>query len=355
MTKILFLGETYRADAQSWIKGIEMESGVKLDTMEIEKSSSRWKRLYYAILFFFRIVQSRCKPAYDIILAERATSYGFFSLLAKGKLKVVAQQGITDAYPEEGFSGYYKRKIQRRVYKKVDLIHAWGHVMTYAMIYSGAYPHKILVLPKGIDLRFYKYKDEYPFKLDSISLIVTRSLYDLYQHAKIIQSIAILKERGYRVNADIVGDGPELSNLTQLSQELGIQDQIAFLGRIPNDELPVLLGNASFYVAFPTTEGVSSSLFEAMATGCFPIVSDLPANQAFISNKRNGLLVPVGDVAALADAMQFAIENPEIVQKAVKTNRIYIEEGVDFQKNMHHLYSAYQRLLAKKTNVSCVE
>ncbi len=352
MTKILFLGETYRADAKSWIKGIEKEAGVKLDTMEIEKSDSRWKRLYFALLFLFRILKSRRQTAYDIVLAERATSYGFFSMLVKGKLRVVAQQGITDAYPENGFSGFYKRKIQRFVYKNSDIIHAWGNVMTYAMLYSGAAPFKIMVLPKGIDLGIYNYHTS---RSIPVSLVVTRSLYQLYQHAEIIRSIAILKERGYHVQAKMVGDGPEKENLVRLSKELGVEDLVLFTGRISNEELPKILGESALYVAFPTTEGVSSSLFEAMAMGCFPIVSDLPANQAFISSGKNGLLVPVGDINALADSIKFAIDHPELLRKAAVSNRLYIETEVDFNKNMNQIYSHYKKILTEKTNAECVE
>lgn len=355
MVKILFLGETYRADAITWIKGIEQEAGIKLDTMEIEKSDSRWKRLYFAFIFFIRILKSRQEQEYDIALAERATSYGFFSLLVKAKLKVVAQQGITDAYPENGFSGFYKRKIQRLVYKKSDIIHAWGHVMTYAMLNSGATPSKIMVLPKGIDLRNYKNADSQKIFHPELSLVVTRSLYKLYQHAEIIESVSLLKHRGFRVQAIMVGDGPEMPKLATLTKELGVEDLIHFTGRIPNNKLPQILDQSALYVAFPTTEGVSSSLFEAMAMGCFPIVSDLPANQAFISSGKNGLLVPIGDVNALADSIQFAIDNPEIVKNAVIANRQYIEERVDFNKNMNCIYSHYNKKLAAKINNVCAE
>ncbi|MEP1953297.1 MAG: glycosyltransferase, partial [Algoriphagus sp.] len=187
------------------------------------------------------------------------------------------------------------------------------------------------------------------------SIIVTRSLYQLYQHAEIIRSIAILKERGYLVKATLVGDGPEMSNLQSLSKELKIEDLVIFTGRISNDQLPELLSKASFYVAFPTTEGVSSSLFEAMAMGCFPIVSDLPANQAFLSSRKNGMLVPVDDVVALADSIEFAINNPALVAQAVATNRAFIENNVDFNKNMSRIYSQYRKTLSEKMAVECAE
>jgi len=349
MIKILFLGETYRADAKSWIRGIEKESATRLETMEIKRSETRTGRIFNALFFFLEVLRTRFRTSYDLVLAERATSYGLFSLFVNAKVRIVAQQGITDAFPEERFSGFYKRIIQRMVYHNVDLIHAWGHVMTYAMLNSGAAPYKILVLPKGIDLNLYHFSNSKRIYSPPLSLIVTRSLYELYSHAEILKSIEILKKSGLKVNAVLVGEGPEKPNLVQLCKDLGIQDQVSFTGLIPNDQLPELLCQSALYVAFPTTEGVSSSLFEAMAMGCFPIVSDLPANQAFLSQKHNGVLVPVGDVFRLAEAIRFAVENPQIAERAILENREYIEMHVDFNKNMKVIYQRYLGLLAKKS------
>lgn len=349
MIKILFLGETYRADAKTWIKGIERESGTKLETMEIRRSDIRTKRIFNAFIFFFQILNTQFKPKYDLVLAERSTSYGLFSLFVNAKIRIVAQQGITDAYPEEGFSGFYKRIILRWVYQRVDMIHSWGHVMTYAMLNAGAAPHKILVLPKGIDLELFQFSkakrpSDYP-----LSLIVTRSFYDLYRHSDILKSISNLRDNGLKLKVKLVGEGPEKPNLSKICSDLNINDQVDFTGVVPNDKLPELLNQSAFYVAFPTTEGVSSSLFEAMASGCFPIVSDLPANQAFLTQKKNGILVSVEDVSQLADAIRFAVENPNIVETAILNNREYIEKHVDLNRNMKVIYQRYLGLLDKKS------
>jgi glycosyltransferase involved in cell wall biosynthesis len=350
MKKILFLGETFRADAQSWIKGIQKQSGQKIETMEIPYSDSRIRRICNAVIFLFKVLQSRFASQYDFVLAERATSYGFFSLFVNAKLRVVAQQGITDAYPESGFSGFYKRILQRIVYKNVDLIHAWGHVMTYAMLTSGADPRKIMVLPKGIDLKRFEFRNPDSFDFLKTRLIVTRSLFELYRHEDILLTVAKHKKIGNYLNVDFIGDGPEEDKLKKMSADLNIANQINFVGKVPNEELPYLLNKSILYLAVPTTEGVSSSLFEAMAVGCFPIVSDLPANQVFLSNNENGILVPVKNVTKLADAIQFAIDNPERIKNAILKNRVYIEANVDFDKNMKIIYDTYLTFFSQKLN-----
>ncbi|MBB6327767.1 glycosyltransferase involved in cell wall biosynthesis [Algoriphagus iocasae] len=340
--RILFLGETYRADAISWIKGVEMNLGVKLETRELPKGNSRILRMISALGFFVNLLMTRFSKQYDLVLAERATSYGFFSLFVHTKKRVIAQQGITDVYPEGGISGYYKSILQRLAYKNADLIHAWGHVMTYAMLESGASPHKIMVLPKGIDLGKYHCPEKREL---APAFIVTRSLYDLYRHIDIIEAVKILKDRSINIQVYIVGDGPEKPEIQSLINKYDLEEVVFLKGHIPNTQLPGLMDLCRYYVAVPTTEGVSSSLFEAMASGCYPIVTDLPANQAFIKNKINGQLVSPCKPSELADAIESALINGNQVDTALTENRKYIEDHVDHQKNMKIITDRYKTLM----------
>jgi glycosyltransferase involved in cell wall biosynthesis len=340
--RILFLGETYRADAISWIKGVEMNLGVKLETRELPKGNSRILRMISALGFFVNLLMTRFSKQYDLVLAERATSYGFFSLFVHTKKRVIAQQGITDVYPEGGISGYYKSILQRLAYKNADLIHAWGHVMTYAMLESGASPHKIMVLPKGIDLGKYHCPEKREL---APAFIVTRSLYDLYRHIDIIEAVKILKDRSINIQVYIVGDGPEKPEIQSLINKYDLEEVVFLKGHIPNTQLPRLMDLCRYYVAVPTTEGVSSSLFEAMASGCYPIVTDLPANQAFIKNKINGQLVSPCKPSELADAIESALINGNQVDTALTENRKYIEDHVDHQKNMKIITDRYKTLM----------
>ncbi len=342
--KILFLGETYRADAQTWIRGIEEASGERIRTMEISRSGSRLARLGKAVGFFFKLLFKGEK--YDLSLAERATSYGFFSLFARSKVRIVAQQGITDAFPEEGLTGKFKRWLQRRVYKNVDLVHAWGHVMTHAMIETGASPTKIIIRPKGLDLEKFEFCE--PSEKGPNTSIVTRSLYPIYHHAEILDAILILKNKGIELGCDIIGDGDLLEPLKEQAEKKAIASQVDFKGRINNLDLPKYLYTSQIYLAVPETEGVSASLFEAMASGCFPIVTDLPANRAFINHGFNGFLVAVGDANAIVEAIENFLMNPDSFKAGILYNRRFIESECNLKDNMNMFYSKYQQTLIQK-------
>lgn len=342
---ILFLGETYRADAQSWILGIEKVSGIRIQTMEVQATDTRLGRILKFMLFGLKILGTNFGRSYDLVLAERATSYGLFSLFVNAEKRVVAQQGITDAFPETGFSGIYKRFFQKIVYKNVDLIHAWGEVMVPAMLGSGAKPNKIMILPKGLDLHLYQFPEENVKEADLA--IVTRSLTSVYHHEDILKAIAILKNDGIKLNLIIIGDGPLRETLQQQNDELGLNEQVKFEGRIPNTKLPSYLSKASIYISVPETEGVSASLFEAMASGCFPIVSDLPGSKAFIKQGENGYLVPVNRPDAIAAALKKYLDESEANRKLVIQNRKFIEENVDRDQNMKKIYTRYLQLFEK--------
>jgi len=343
-TKILFLGETYRADAQTWIKGIEYVSGLKIDTLEVQPTQTRLGRFFMFLVFLFQIFRTNLTKSYDIVLAERSTSYGFFSIFVNAKKRVIAQQGITDIWPPRGWALRIKPYFQNKAYRNADLIHAWGEVMVPAMLEAKADPDRIMVLPKGIDLELYDFLD-FDKKQRNLA-VVTRSLTSVYNHSDILKALGLLKAQGMDVQVIIVGDGCLKPELEMMVRDLNLGEMVSFTGRIPNEQLPGLLQHASMYISVPETEGVSASLFEAMATGCFPIVTDLPGTRAFIRDGENGFLVPVNQPQAIAEAIVKYLRHAEKFQNALRSNRKYIEENADLTKNMQKIWEKYISLFA---------
>ena len=81
------------------------------------------------------------------------------------------------------------------------------------------------------------------------------------------------------------------------------------------------------FVSSSDYEGISNSMMEAMAVGLPCICTDCPAGGAslMIENEVSGLLTPVGDRKALADAMIRLIENPEFAE-SLGEHAVYINE-----------------------------
>ncbi len=346
--KILFLGESYRADAITWMKGLKEFGEFEIITWELQSpSNSKLNRFKRILEYFFTPVSIRKiirneKP--DMVIAERTTSYGFLAALSGSKTIAIAQQGRTDLWPENSILYPFKKFIQKYAFKKAHLIHAWGPVMTISMKEIGVDMSKVLVLPKGIDLSLFTPSTNYSNKIEAI---VTRSLQPEYRHDSILKAFGILHQKGIDFSLTIVGDGTRLQFLKDLAKELQIENKVIFTGRIPNTELPKLLQQSNIYISMPITEGVSASLFEAMACNCYPVVSDIAGNQSWITHRENGQLITIDDVEMLANELIWSFENPESRNEAIIRNRKFVEENANYDINMKVIADKYHELLNK--------
>jgi glycosyltransferase involved in cell wall biosynthesis len=349
--KIVFLGEKNRADAITWYSGIEGSSKLEINKYEIPLTRNRWMRFISALFFYMNLL---IKTA-DISLAERATSYGLAALFLRSKLKVVAQQGITDAYPEHGINGLFKRILQKLVYQESDIVHAWGTIMIPAQLRSGCHPSKIITLPKGLPLKEYIFANTQiqdslgkPF----LRIVVTRSLNPEYNHLNLLEAIKILVyDKGFQsVHLTVVGDGILINNLIELTNSLKIQRFVTFLGRVEYNELPRILSMHNVYISVPLTEGFSASLQEAMAIGLFPILSNIPGNRALINPNKNGFLVNPLDPQDIANKI-LKINGLPWKSDAIFENRNWIDKYGNKENNMVFFWDEYLSQYKSK----CVE
>ena len=351
--KVLFLGETYRADAITWMKGLEEFGDFKIISWELKTpSDTPWNRLKRLVEYLTAPIQIQKiirleQP--DIVIAERTTSYGFLAALSSVKIKAIAQQGRTDLWPENSILFPLKKAIQKYAFSKAALIHAWGPIMAKHMKNVKVDMSKVLILPKGIDLSQFTNKNTSNSAI--VSAIVTRSLFPVYSHDCILKAFGILNQKGIAFSLTIVGNGSQMEALEKLANDLNIQDKVIFTGSVHNTDLPELLQKANIYISMPETEGVSGSLFEAMASGCYPIVSDIEGNQSWITHRKNGQLITVNDYNTLANAIIWAFEKESHRKESVISNRKFIEEHANYEKNMGIIASKYHELIDHKNNV----
>src|SRR5207248_8646490 len=100
----------------------------------------------------------------------------------------------------------------------------------------------------------------------------------------------------------LIGDGPRPVTLEQTATELGLRDDVAFLGFRENPY--PFIKRATALVLSSRYEGFGNVLVEALALGTSVVSSDCPHGPAeILDHGRFGLLVPVGDAEAMASDM----------------------------------------------------
>lgn len=101
----------------------------------------------------------------------------------------------------------------------------------------------------------------------------------------------------------IFGDGVESGTLHALCAELGLDSRVSFRGHCPRSELAEAYAAADCFVLASRSETFGVAYIEAMAAGLPVIATRCGGPEDFVTEK-NGILIPVDDECALADAME---------------------------------------------------
>ncbi len=98
-------------------------------------------------------------------------------------------------------------------------------------------------------------------------------------------------------------EGDWSGRLRELAQELGVEQQVRFLGRVAPDELRWPLSAGDVFVLATSNEGWANVFLEAMACGLPVVTTDVGGNAEVVCRPDLGIVVPFGDAEALADAL----------------------------------------------------
>ena len=280
----------------------------------------------------------------DILHAHVVTSYGLAGALT-GKHPFIATAWGSDVLvmPEE--SWIYRQTV-RFVLGRADLVTSMAEHMTQHLIERGyAAAGKIVTLPFGVDTGVFNPNQRSRRHGDGPPLVIsTRNLaYGLDVHL-LIQAIPQVLASYPDTYFVVTGDGPLRSQLEQLATDLGIREQIEFRGRIPHQEMPELFGQADVFVSTSRSDGNNVSLNEAMACGAFPVVTDIPANRAWIEPGRNGLFFPCQDAEVLAQKIIEALRLPNWRQAIMAQNWEIVRTQASWAHKMAEMESLYVSL-----------
>ena len=125
----------------------------------------------------------------------------------------------------------------------------------------------------------------------------------------LLRALPRVFERFPQYRLVILGEGKERAPLTALASSLGIAEHIIMPGFIKNPHS--IMSRASLFLFPSRFEGFPNALIEAMSIGLPVISADCPSGPAYlIEHEKNGLLVPVGNAAALQASIMDLMENP---------------------------------------------
>lgn len=205
----------------------------------------------------------------------------------------------------------------------------------------------------GIDILEWPYNDYVPpSPNEKIRIINVGRLVEMKGHEYLIGAIKILKNRGYKIEAIIIGDGPRRRILEDLVEKLSLSREVKLVGALRFEEVKSYLYSGSFF-AFPSVvsrnghvETLGYACVEAMAAGLPVIASNVGGIPEYIIHNETGLLVQQRSSKQIAETIEDLINNPTKARYISRKARRLVESEFDIRKNVERLELEYLKYLS---------
>ncbi|GAH31889.1 unnamed protein product, partial [marine sediment metagenome] len=160
---------------------------------------------------------------------------------------------------------------------------------------------------------------------------------------------AVLLNSFQKIRLTIVGDGIIRQKLESLVDRLGIKNNVAFAGFVPNEKVVEYLNKFDIFVMPSVGEGETFGVaaVEAMATGLPVVASNVGGLPEVVDDGKTGLLVKPGDVEDLKRALEFYILSKDARIEHGKRGREKVKKLYNWKDNAEQMNNLYKEILSK--------
>lgn len=321
--------------------------GAKVYSCEVEgfRSRSDINKLfiYYSQLSKIKAFIKKENP--DIIHAHYATSYGLLASLLDIHPYILSIWG-SDIYDFPKKSSLHE-KLLRRNLKKADIILSTSEDMKKEV--AQYTDKKVLVTPFGVDIDLFKplEVERYP----DFTVGIIKSFYPKYGITYLIEAFKMLIDKTGEKNAKLLlgGKGTQEQELRDLTKELGIEDNVKFLGFL-NTQGVVEAFNKMDVAVFPSvldSESFGVAAVEAQACEVPTIVSDVGGLPEATKPGYSSITVEPQNSEAIYEALLTLYEDENLRKQMAKNARQYVIDNYNIEDNFNVVDDIYKNLLNK--------
>ena len=262
--------------------------------------------------------------ANQFLLTEQLDWLHFgFGTMALGRENVAQVMGAKMAVSFRGFDiGIYPLKhpnCYKKLFKKVDKIHVISDDLTDLLYKSGLSKEKQIVkITPAIDTSFFT-----PVTKTDNSILQLSTIARLHWKKGLeytLEALSKLKNEGIEFEYTIIGDGIEKERLLFAAYQLGIKENVNFVGKLPHTEVKKALEKTDIYLQYSIQEGFCNAVLEAQAMGLLCIVSDAEGLSENVLDKQTGWVVEKRKPELLAQKIKEVMLLSSSEKESIRTN-----------------------------------
>lgn len=217
---------------------------------------------------------------------------------------------------------------------------------------QGVPAHKIETLYCGLDLRDVaavaqlspqSAKARLDLPPDALTVGIAASLIRRKGHRFLLEALQILEKRGLSVHALLAGEGDQEDELRDLSESLGLENRVHFLGF--RRDVHEVIAAMDVFTLPSEKEGLSIAVMEALALARPVVATQIAGMDEVVKHGENGFLVPPCDAPALADALEVLLRDANLRQQMGKRGKAFVENHFEQSQCVARVEAFFQSLV----------
>ena len=226
--------------------------------------------------------------------------------------------------------------LQRQAYRFAHRIVANSSAAADRLVREGVRRSRIEVIANGVQAdRFAAHPAREPLR----TIVTVANLRQEKGHETLIDAAAWLRNRHPHLRYLFVGAGPRRAMLESLVNARGLADTVVFTGH--RDDVAALLGEADLFVLPSRSEAFPNAAIEAMAAGLPIVACGVGGLIDLVDPERTGVLVPPDNPAALAEAIDRLVSEPQRAARMGAAARQAVTSRYSFERMVQAFANLY--------------
>lgn len=293
---------------------------------------------YLTIVRNVRVHLAALEP--DLLHAHYATSYGLLGALSTHRPLMISAWGadVFD-FPRRSFLHSMLLKYNLR---HADVIASTSHIMKAEV--QKYTDREVQVTPFGVDTTMFSPalggERNGP---DGLTIGLVKKFEEKYGIRVLISAFELLARRHPKLRLMIAGGGDQRPLMESIVDRLGLQSRVRLMPPVSHVRVPDLLHSIDIF-AVPSvadSESFGVAAIEASACGLPVVASRIGGLPEVVIDEETGILVPPGDPAALAGALERLIESPDLRTRLGLNGRAFVERTYSWNDSVDRMERIY--------------
>lgn len=230
------------------------------------------------------------------------------------------------------------------LWKYIDKIHIISDDLLFLATKYGL-PQTIPVqkITPAIDLKVFQSAHQDFLKNETPIFMTTGRLHWKKGFVATLEALAILKAKGFDFIYKIVGEGEEHERICFAAYQLGLKENVQFLGKLPHSQIKNELEHATIYLQYSIQEGFCNAVLEAQAMGKLCIVSNAEGLSENIQDGYSGWVVPKNKPNLLANKIAEVLQLPLEAKEKISRQAIQrVDDHFNLDRQKQEFYKFYE-------------